>query len=190
METTIIKIFGGPGAGKSTLAAKIFAELKMNYDGSVEYVQEYAKSLVWQGKEHLLSNQPLVTNGQKNMLMPLVGKVDVIVTDSPLELGLFYANCKEYCNYVKKVSDECNQKFNSLNLFIKRGNFKFERQGRVHSLGQSIIIDEAIIKEIPVLHIVNHDMEIKDVLTAIDFKYHNTHSFSNSKKSKEKDLER
>ncbi|WP_149029075.1 hypothetical protein [Campylobacter fetus] len=121
METTVIKIFGGPGAGKSTLAAKIFAELKMNYDGSVEYVQEYAKSLVWQGKEHLLSNQPLVTNGQKNMLMPLVGKVDVIVTDSPLELGLFYANCKEYCNYVKKFLMNAIKNLTLLTYLSKEG---------------------------------------------------------------------
>ncbi|OCR84621.1 AAA family ATPase [Campylobacter fetus] len=167
MQTTVIKIFGGPGAGKSVLAARIFAELKIGYSGTVEYVQEYAKSLVWQGKVHLLSNQPLVTNGQKNMLMPLVNKVDIVVTDSPLELGLFYTDNKEHLTYVKHTIQECNKQFNSINLFIERGNFAFEQQGRVHSLEQSKIVDKMIIKQISNLQFVNHNMNVNDILAKI-----------------------
>ena len=44
--TYIINLLGGPGCGKSTIAALIFAKLKLHEKKySVEYVQEYAKYL-------------------------------------------------------------------------------------------------------------------------------------------------
>ena len=43
--TKIINFLSGPSAGKSLMAALVYAELKsMHY--KVEYVQEYAKHLV------------------------------------------------------------------------------------------------------------------------------------------------
>lgn len=48
-KTCVINIIGGPGLGKTTMAALIFANLKKK-GFIVEYVQEYAKKLVWQKK--------------------------------------------------------------------------------------------------------------------------------------------
>lgn len=45
-----INLFAGPGTGKSTTAAGVFFEMKRS-GMSVEYVTEYAKSLVF-SKDH------------------------------------------------------------------------------------------------------------------------------------------
>ena len=45
--TWVINMLSGPGSGKSTLAAELFVEMKKQ-GYKVEYLQEYAKKLVWQ----------------------------------------------------------------------------------------------------------------------------------------------
>jgi hypothetical protein len=46
-NTLLVNLYAGPGAGKSTGAAYIFAKLKMA-GVDCEYVSEYAKDRVWQ----------------------------------------------------------------------------------------------------------------------------------------------
>ena len=45
----VINLFGGPGCGKSTTAADLFARMKLR-GLSVELVTEYAKDVVWDEK--------------------------------------------------------------------------------------------------------------------------------------------
>ena len=51
-QTVVINLFGGPGAGKSTCAMEICSELK-KHGLSAEYVQEYAKELVYENRMDL-----------------------------------------------------------------------------------------------------------------------------------------
>lgn len=54
----VINIFGGPGVGKSTVAAGLFYRLKcLHY--SVELVEEFAKYLVYQGMVDVLRRDQL-----------------------------------------------------------------------------------------------------------------------------------
>ncbi|OCR98879.1 AAA family ATPase [Campylobacter fetus] len=168
-KTKVIKIFGGSGAGKSTLAAKIFVELKINYSGTVEWIPEFAKQLVWKEAFESLKNQNYVTRGQRDLLMPLINKVNVLITDSPLELGLLYAPNSYYKNDVQEVVDKCNSKFESINIFLERGNFKFEKQGRIHTLEQSIEVDNRILNELNLDFIrINHNMSMDEILSKIN----------------------
>ena len=49
-------VFGGPGCGKSTLMARIFAELKTRgYD--CEMVTEFAKDLVWEKRDETFKDE-------------------------------------------------------------------------------------------------------------------------------------
>ncbi len=89
VSTLHIHPYGPPGIGKSTIAAAIFAELKIA-GINAELVQEYAKELAWRG-EMSPDKQILVTIEQVRREMDLRGKVDVIVTDSPPLLGVAYA---------------------------------------------------------------------------------------------------
>ena len=45
-NTKVINIYAGAGAGKTTLALELSAELKKRYKGSVEYIPEYVKNLI------------------------------------------------------------------------------------------------------------------------------------------------
>jgi len=56
MKTIHINLWAGPGTGKSTMAASIFAELKWNKI-DCELVSEYAKQIVWEESYTKLNNQ-------------------------------------------------------------------------------------------------------------------------------------
>jgi hypothetical protein len=87
--TVIVNLYGAPGAGKSTTRAGAFHRLKL-YGVNVEEVTEYAKDLTWEGREYALSNQVYVFAKQLKRMDMLMGKVDVVITDSPLLLSCFY----------------------------------------------------------------------------------------------------
>lgn len=91
MKTKIISFLGGPGCGKSTAAARTFAQLK---DERVlaEHVTEYIKSWAWEGRTPSMWDQLYITAKQIRAESLLLGKVDVIVTDSPVWIGYFYTS--------------------------------------------------------------------------------------------------
>lgn len=89
-NTTVIHYYGGPGCGKSTLAAATFVELK-KLGKSVELVQEAVKEEAWLGvKQGPLS--PSVNYGRQfSRESRLYGQVDFVVSDSPPMLAAIYA---------------------------------------------------------------------------------------------------
>lgn len=143
-NTTIIHIFGGPHAGKSVLAADVYSLMKKSAKfGSVELVQEFAKELVWQERFEELSDQRIVTAGQIQKTMPLNGRVDYLISDSPLHLGLVYAGSQ--LDEVEELILDCASQFaRIINVFVRRGNTAFEQEGRVHNEEQSKHLDDEI----------------------------------------------
>ena len=87
--TKVINFYGGPSAGKSTMAAQLFGIMKSKRL-NVEMVPEFAKDLTWK-KSGCLDDQVYVFANQNHALYTLLGQVDYIITDSPLILGLHYA---------------------------------------------------------------------------------------------------
>ncbi len=87
--TNVINIYGGPGAGKSTAAAGLFYEMKkLGYE--VELVTEYAKEWAWEERDIKPADQIIITGEQLRRESRLYGKVDWIITDSPLYIGAMY----------------------------------------------------------------------------------------------------
>jgi RecA/RadA recombinase len=88
--TTVISFFGGPGAGKSSAAAALYAAIKAE-GCSVELVREYVKEWLWD--ERLLGTYEQIYFAAKQLRREsmFLGKVDYIVTDSPIWLNSFYA---------------------------------------------------------------------------------------------------
>jgi hypothetical protein len=87
--TLVVNLFAGPGAGKSTHAAGVFAALKVA-GVKAEFVSEFAKDLVWEDRLRALRYQPYVTGEQAFRVARLFGQVDVVVTDSPILCALVY----------------------------------------------------------------------------------------------------
>jgi hypothetical protein len=89
VKTLIVNLWAGPGAGKSTLAAEIFAALK-RAQVSCELVQEWVKTWAWEGRPIGTFDDVVITANQLAKESVLYGKVRVIVTDSPIGLGAVY----------------------------------------------------------------------------------------------------
>lgn len=104
----IVNLYGAPGAGKSTGAAYVFSQLKMK-GVNAELVTEFAKDKVWEESKAVFENQLYIFAKQYFRISRLRGKVDVVVTDSPLLLSSFYGDEEqilgsEFKALVKKVS--------------------------------------------------------------------------------------
>jgi nicotinamide riboside kinase len=92
--TTIINLYGGPGAGKSTGAVYLFHKLKTQGENA-ELVREYVKEWVWTARKFSTYDQIYFLGKQTRQESLLFGKVDWIVTDSPVMMNLYYA--QKYC---------------------------------------------------------------------------------------------
>jgi hypothetical protein len=116
--TVIVNIYGAPGAGKSTTRAGAFHRLKL-YGINVEEVTEYAKDLTWEGREYALSNQVYVFAKQLKRMDVLMGKVDVVITDSPLLLSCFYGK-NEHESFREFVAEVDGSYRYRMDYFIER----------------------------------------------------------------------
>ena len=143
-QTLIINLFAGPGAGKTTCAWEIASKLKkLGY--VTEYVSEYAKELVWDGREDLLvgtvENQRAVYNEQKRRIDRLIGKVDFVVTDSPPLLSKTYLKEPD-AQFEQEMVTDFN-KYHNFCIFIERGAH-YEKEGRLQTVDQAKALDNDI----------------------------------------------
>ena len=149
-HTIVINAFAGPGAGKTTSCLEVAEKLKKQ--GFVtEYVQEYAKELVYDNNLIMLDghyeHQFDILKEQVKRINRLYGKVDFILTDSPVLLNNTYLNEDKgtndyvtYCENVKKIYTL----YDNFNYFVERDKSAFEEEGRIHNLKQSIVIDDEL----------------------------------------------
>lgn len=139
-ETLVINLFAGPGTGKSSTMAGIFSELKW-MGVNCEMAPEFAKEKVWEGSLGVLKNQIYVFGKQLHAIHRVLGKVDVVVTDSPLLLSLIYGD-KEGKTFRDLVL-EVHNSFNSWNIFLKRCK-AYNPSGRLQTEKEAIAIDNKI----------------------------------------------
>lgn len=148
MNTVIVNMFAGPGAGKTTTAWAVASELKKK-GVLTEYVGEYAKELVWEGKtdrlDGTLEHQKALFLEQRRRIDRLVGKVEVVVTDAPILLNLSYLKGDgEAEKAYDKTVTEAFCAYENFNVFIKRGQGGWEQEGRIHTEEQSRELDGKI----------------------------------------------
>ena len=118
-NTLVVNIFGAPGAGKSTGAAYIFSKLKM-LGIDAELVTEFAKDKVWEQNPTPFLNQMYMFGKQSYRIARCAGKVDVIITDSPLPLSIHYNKDPRLTeNFNKTVMDVFNS-YNNICYFLNR----------------------------------------------------------------------
>lgn len=132
-NTIVLNLFGAPGAGKSTGAAYIFAMLKLA-GVNAELVTEFAKDKVWEEDDVALRDQSYIFGQQSLRISRCNGKVDVIVTDSPLLLSAAYQSPKTE-EFGKYVYAEFSQ-YNNRNYFIVRHK-PYNPSGRLQTEAES-----------------------------------------------------
>jgi len=141
-SSLVVNFMGGPGAGKSTLCADVFAELKW-LGVNCEYAPEYAKGIVWEGSLNKLRNQIYIFGKQHQAVFRLCGEVDVILTDSPIILSAVYDKRKDPL-LRQFVIQEFNR-FNSMNFYVNRTK-KYLSKGRTQTEGEAREVDDVVLK--------------------------------------------
>ena len=118
----IINLIGEPSAGKSTIAAELFAKMK-KAGYNVELVTEYAKDMVWENRND---------------------KVDYVITDAPLILSLYYLDKSNtplsFAPFIKDVVSQYDNDY----FFIKRTH-KYESIGRYQTEEEAKIISKDLL---------------------------------------------
>lgn len=170
-KTKIINLYGSPGAGKTTITCELFSLMKRKRY-NVELALEYAKELVWEESFTKLENQLLVFSEQQNRINRLIGKVDYIITDSPLLLSIVYNKNNENLNEL--VLSE-HYKHDNINFFIERGKQSYEQNGRLQNEDESRLIGDKICdlldkEKIEYYLIINDENSAKDIFDIISNK--------------------
>lgn len=161
-QTLVINLIGGPGSGKSTCASGIFYQLK-KLGVNCELALEFAKDKVWEESLKILDDQLYVFGKQYHRLFRLNGKVDVIITDSPLLVSILYN--KTPSEYFDKLVVEQYHTFNNLLFFIDRAE-TYQTEGRLQTKDESMELDY-IMKHI----LLTNDIEYDEVSceNAVDY---------------------
>ncbi len=131
----VINLYGGPGTGKSTTAADLFAIMKWgNYN--VELVNEYAKEVTWEKRFTILEDQFYVTAKQNRKLWRIKNQVEWAITDSPLIMSLAYAQPDYLPKHFADCVHEVFNTYDNINIFLKRAK-------PYHELGRNQTEQEA-----------------------------------------------
>ena len=165
----IINIFGGPGIGKSSIAAGITYKLKKNHI-SCDQPYEFPKLLAWDDNHSAIQDQLYVLANQHRGIVKSYGKVDYIVLDSPILLSLTYSNYYKGTEYPsslygesfdKMVLDTFNQ-YDNINIVLDRADGVHNNDERYQNLEESKELDGVIENSLIENNIPFHKIKVDD----------------------------
>jgi thymidylate kinase len=126
----VINLWGGPGAGKSTVAAEVFVKLRQRTKANVELTNEFATELCFEQAKENLKDQVYLLGNQWHRLWRLAHKgVDVAVCDSPIGMGSAYPHAEPYQEEYDALAAKLRFQYPTINILIDRdiyseGGFK------------------------------------------------------------------
>lgn len=140
-----LNLYAGPGTGKSTTCAALFAELK--YLGhNVEMILEYAKDAAWEQRgPKFFRAQDLIFGKQHFRLSRVAEEVEFIITDSPLLLSLVYMPEDFNIPSLRQVIKDAYNNYENLDIFLNRSVEKpYNPKGRNQTEDEAKEIDGKI----------------------------------------------
>ena len=146
MATRRINIFGGPGCGKSTVAASIFSRLKAE-GHEIELVDEYVKSWAYEKREICSFDQAYLFMQQlRKEYLVLRHSAGCIVTDSPLVLSICYAKKYGFKRWecLQNIADDFEEEYPSINVILDREGCEYKQEGRYEDYKQALAMDGMI----------------------------------------------
>jgi hypothetical protein len=169
IKTKVLNLMGGPGIGKSGIAAGILYQLKKNHI-SCDAPYEFPKVLAWDGNHSAIKDQLYVIANQHRGIVKSWGKVDYIIMDSPILLSLVYKNYYKGNEYPSTLYNESfdklildiHSKYDNLNILLKRGNGVHNEKERYQNLEQSLELDLSIQRMLNDNRIEYTEIEVGD----------------------------
>jgi hypothetical protein len=141
----LIEFISGPGAGKTTAASLLWTILKQR-GVHVEFQREVATQFLLNNRADVLSNSPLLllaTAMDQLDLLVKKHKFDVVVTDTSLNLGPFYAQNSPYLKHLKGITDLFLSGFDVITIEVLRNPDRvYIPKGRVQSFDEAKQIDQ------------------------------------------------
>jgi len=147
----VINLWGGPGAGKSTIAAELFVSLRRAKTVNVELTNEFATELCFENAKENLKDQVYLLGNQWHRLWRLDKRaVQVAICDSPLGLGIAHLQQDKpryYDEFVQLVLG-MQHEYPTVDIFLQRdiyaeGGFKGNKprtgSGWIHDLDARIL---------------------------------------------------
>ena len=139
----LVNIFGGPGCGKSTMAAGL--KYRLGLQGiNAEIAHEWVKEVIYAGDNPRTYPPSEILHQSTRRIERLTDKVDVIICDSPILMIAIYNKD------VQAIAIEATHTHNlqqwwepkPVNILLTRHEGAFDQRGRVHSYEESLKVDE------------------------------------------------
>lgn len=175
----LINLFGGPGIGKSSIAAGLTYKLKKKHI-KCDNPYEFPKVLAWDENHSAIRDQLYVLANQHRGIVKSYGKVDYIILDSPILLSLVYRNYYRsgeypatlYSDSFDKMVLDIHNQYDTLNIVLNRSEGVHNEKERYQNLEQSIELDTAIENtlienNIPYTKVNVDDDTVNNILTIL-----------------------
>lgn len=158
----VVNFFGGPGTGKSTTAAELFALMKKQ-GFKVELIHEIAKDYVWERWDHIFREQDYIFAHQHRLQRRLVGHdIDYVILDSSLLLGLFYA-APDFPPSFKVFLRDVFDSYTNINFYLQRSaQFEYVQAGRNQNIDDAMLIDRQVHEYLVSTLVPFHTVEAGD----------------------------
>jgi hypothetical protein len=173
-KTKVINLYGGPGTGKSTVAAGAFHDFKTNKI-RCELVREFVKDWAYDGKKIERRHQIKLFAEQADREGCVYGKVEWVVTDSPLILCEIYEKryfgeatmtaglYERWLELNKDVIEPIHIKIVRTKEYDAVGRYETEEQAKEMDALITERVEELCLKTNQILHIVNYETAIEEI---------------------------
>jgi hypothetical protein len=162
----LINLFGGPGIGKSSIAAGIFYKLKKKHV-SCNNPYEFPKTLAWDNNIPAIKDQLYVFANQHRGIAQSYGKVDYIIIDSPILFSKIYHSyytegypAEFYGDSFHKMILELHNKYDNINILLERANGVHNDEERFQNYEESLMIDKLCKKVLEENNIPYHTVKV------------------------------
>lgn len=138
----VVNLFGGPGVGKSTVAAMLFGHYKRR-GIRAELLREPAKELLYQGR-NLDRSQILLTALHYQALKDFeAARTQLVIADTALRLNLVYARSKPFYTELVSLVNRLSREFQEIDVKLTRA-VPYQDHGREQSEDEARAIDGRI----------------------------------------------
>jgi len=162
----LINLFGGPGIGKSSIAAGIFYKLKKKHV-SCNNPYEFPKTLAWDNNIPAIKDQLYVFANQHRGIAQSYGKVDYIIIDSPILFSKIYHSyytegypAEFYGDWFHKMILELHNKYDNINILLDRADGVHNDEERFQNYEESLMIDKLCKKVLEENNIPYHTVKV------------------------------